>query len=90
MISKYHSSLVQLPEVLDGVVQDNVQEGVVALQQSAALAASSELDTDLFVNETAQIQDGLLLLPLSLSGFVDCGHYNCCPLICKNITIDLD
>ena len=65
MISKYYSSLVQLPQVLDGVVQDDVQERIVALEQSAALPPSSKLDTDLFVNEPAQIQDGLLLLPLS-------------------------
>ena len=72
--------IVRVTEVLDGVVQHDVQEGIKPLQGPAGLSASGKLDSDLLVDKPeeetdfssmincidlpAQIEDGLFLLSL--------------------------
>ena len=43
--------IVRVPEVLYGVVQHNVQQGVETLQSPTGLPPPSKLDSDLLVNE---------------------------------------
>ena len=53
--------VVRVPQVLDAVVQHDVQQRVIALQNTAALPPPGELYPDLLVDEPAQVQDRFLL-----------------------------
>ena len=43
--------VIWVPEILDGVVQDDVEQGIEPLESPARLSSSSKLDTDLLVYE---------------------------------------
>ena len=70
--------VVRVPEILDGVVQDNVEQGIEPLQSPTGLPASSKLDTDLLVYEPewevshlsyCQIVDKIYLLRSRIDSF---------------------
>jgi len=54
-------------EELDGVVQNDVEERVVAFQYASGFTATAELDADEFVHVPRQVQNSLLLLILQVS-----------------------
>ena len=54
--------VVRVPQILDGVVQNDVQQRVEPLESPAGLPATGKLYTDLLVNEPGQnIVTGIIL-----------------------------